>query len=85
VERYTAQEARRIGRSERTVQKMIHRHKILGQETLEKIAGTSLASGIELDALIKRTEQERVDLIERAARGQKVSAVTDKPARAAGR
>jgi hypothetical protein len=49
---------------------------------IDKIKGTSLDKGVELDALVKLPEAERIELVERAASGEEVSARTEdrKPA-----
>jgi hypothetical protein len=47
----------------------------LGADTLDKIKGTCLDKGVELDALAKLPEEERAKLIERAVAGEKVPAV----------
>jgi ParB-like chromosome segregation protein Spo0J len=51
----------------------IARARELGTD-LHKIAGTSLDKGVEMDALIKMKEPERKKIIERAAKGEQVSA-----------
>lgn len=57
----------------RDVQLKIRRAEELGSD-LTKIAGTSLDKGVEMDALIKMKEPERKKIIERAAKGEQVSA-----------
>ena len=67
-------QARRTGESK----DKIHRSKkrgILG-DILNKVRGTSLDKGVELDALAKLSEAEREDLANRAATGEEVSART---------
>ena len=43
-------------------------------DDLERVTGTSLDKGVELDALAKLPEPERKDLIDRAEAGEQVSA-----------
>lgn len=57
----------------RDVQLKIARARELGPD-IHLIAGTSLDKGVEMDALIKLSEPERKELIERASKGEKVSA-----------
>lgn len=57
----------------RDVNLKIKRADTLGGD-LNKIAGTSLDKGVEMDALIKMEEPQRKKLIERAVRGEHVSA-----------
>jgi ParB-like chromosome segregation protein Spo0J len=72
--RFTADTAKKTGKSERAVQLDAARGEALAGD-LDKIAGTSLDKGVELDALAKMTPEQRAPLIERAAAGQDVSAV----------
>jgi hypothetical protein len=48
---------------------------VLGDETLQRIAGTSLDTPSEIAALAAMEEQERVQIIERAVAGETVSAL----------
>ncbi len=57
----------------RDIQRHLSRADALGDD-LERIAGTSLDKGVELDALKAMHEPERKELIDRAAAGEKVSA-----------
>lgn len=59
----------------RDVNLKIKRAEELGDD-LTKIAGTSLDKGVEMDALIKMKEPERKKIIERAAKGEQVTAAT---------
>lgn len=63
------------GVSARTVQRSVSRAQILGSDALERIKGTSLDRGVEIDALASLPTGERGPLIERAASGEGVSAV----------
>jgi ParB/RepB/Spo0J family partition protein len=72
ADRYTRDAAKKIGRSERSVQQEVKR----GQEivNIERLARTSLDQGEELDALAKLPQPNRDELIARAIAGEKVSA-----------
>lgn len=59
--------------AKRDINRKIARAEVL-KEDIHRIPGTSLDKGVELDALIKLPEQERKELIERAAKGETVSA-----------
>lgn len=72
---FTSATASSTGKSASAVQKAAKRGKELGVRTLQDIAGTSLDKGEELDALAKLPEEERGELIVRAGRGEKVSAI----------
>ena len=65
--------AKATGQSKRTVAQDAKRAKELG-ELLNKINGTSLDKGVEMDALAKLPKEEREDLVARAAKGEQVSA-----------
>lgn len=65
--------AAKMGVSRQTAARDLKRAKNLG-ETLDKVAGTSLAAGNELDALAALPEAERNALVERAAAGEAVTA-----------
>jgi N6-adenosine-specific RNA methylase IME4 len=77
AERFTKVTADTTGIGERTIQRDAARGEKLGEEVLQRVAGTSLDKGEELDALAKLSPQRRNDLIERAASGE---VVTAKPA-----
>ncbi len=72
--RYDEASAQATGQSERTVRREVTRGEALGEDTLTKIARTSLDKGEELDALIKLPPEQRQTLIDRAAKGEEVSA-----------
>jgi ParB family transcriptional regulator, chromosome partitioning protein len=63
------------GKSERSIRRAAARGAALGDD-LDSIAGTSLDSGVEIDALAKMPAGERAPLIERAKAGEKVSGMT---------
>jgi ParB-like chromosome segregation protein Spo0J len=69
------------GAAERTIQRGVARARALGPELLQRIAGTSLDSGVELDALAALAPKRREELIDRAARGEQVSASERKTAK----
>jgi hypothetical protein len=48
----------------------------IGGDILKRISGTCLDKGVQLDALTKLSKEERHDLADRAATGEKVSATT---------
>jgi hypothetical protein len=74
AQRFTKATADATGRSERAVQLDAARGETLGQETLAKVAHTSLDKGAELDALASMPIDERGALVDRAAGGEAVSA-----------
>jgi len=65
--------ASRTGRSERAVQRDAARGEALGAD-LNRIAGTSLDKGVEMDALAKMKPDSREDIVKRAQQGESVSA-----------
>ena len=75
-EGFAAATAEATGQSKATTNRAIARADALGDEALNKVANTSLDSGVELDALAKMPAPERTELIERAAAGEQVSART---------
>jgi ParB-like chromosome segregation protein Spo0J len=66
--------AKKEGRPTRSVQRDAQRAKALGVETLEKVTGTSLGTGVELDALVDLPQPDRDALVARAVEGETVSA-----------
>ena len=70
---FAASTAAASGESKRAINQHLARAEALGDD-LERIAGTSLDKGVELDALKAMPEPERKELIDRAAAGEKVSA-----------
>jgi ParB family chromosome partitioning protein len=62
------------GKNRRSVELAAARGQAINTENLDKIVGTSLDKGVELDALAKIPAVERDELIDRAAKGEKVSA-----------
>jgi hypothetical protein len=65
VRPFTENTAAATGKDRRTVERAAARGEKLG-DSLKDIAGTSLDSGVELDALAKKTPEERAELVERA-------------------
>jgi ParB family transcriptional regulator, chromosome partitioning protein len=74
ADRFTKNAADATGKSERDIRRAARRGKELGADTLKKVSGTSLDKGKQLDALIDLTEDERDELITRAASGERVTA-----------
>lgn len=71
------------GESKRRINEHLARAEALGDD-LQKVEGTSLDKGVELDALAKLPEPKRAELIERAQAGEKVTA-REKPKQEAAR
>jgi ParB-like chromosome segregation protein Spo0J len=67
-------QAAQTGESLAKVQRDTRRAKALGTDTLQKVVGTSLDSGVELDALAERDPPQQQELVNRAASGEVVSA-----------
>jgi len=67
--------AKRVGRSARSVQRAVQRAAQNGRSDLERVVGSSLDVGTELDALPMLPSATRAALIEQAAAGQQVSAI----------
>lgn len=77
---FAAETAAITGESKRDVNRHLARAEALGDD-LDKVTGTSLDKGVELDALKAMQPEQRAPLIERAQAGEKVSARdTSKPA-----
>jgi hypothetical protein len=74
ADRFTADTAKKTGKAERSVQLSTKRGEGIGIENARKLARTSLDKGVELDALAKLSPDDRGELIERAAAGEKVTA-----------
>ena len=72
-DRFSASTSKATGRSERTIQREAERGEKLGP-ILNRIAGTSLDKGVEIDALADLPIQEREDIVARAESGERVSA-----------
>lgn len=67
--------AKRMGKSARSVQRVVQRAAQNGRGNLERVVGTSLDRGNELDALPMLPADTREALIKRAVAGQEVSAI----------
>ena len=70
---FAADTASVSGESKRDVNRHLARAEAIGED-LERVTGTSLDKGVELDALAKLPEPERKELIDRAEAGEQVSA-----------
>jgi ParB family transcriptional regulator, chromosome partitioning protein len=62
------------GKHRRTVERAAARGRAIKLENIDKIVGTSLDKGTELDALVELPEKARKELIGRAAKGEDLSA-----------
>ena len=69
---FAADTAAATGQSKATTNRALARADVLGDTTLDKITGTSLDTGVEMDALVKLPEPARAELIERAVAGESV-------------
>lgn len=74
ADRFTEATAERTGRSERSVQRDAQRGAAVGAETLQRVIGTALDKGEEIDALAKLSPEKREEVIAKAEDGEKVSA-----------
>jgi ParB-like chromosome segregation protein Spo0J len=72
-EGFASQTAKASGVDKKTVTTAIRRASAIGPD-IKLVAGTSLDSGVELDALARMSEAERRPLIARAAAGEAVTA-----------
>ena len=72
--RFTKTTAKATGRPERNIQRAARRGGKIGPQQLDRLAGTSLDKGVELDALADLPAQQQDALIERAAKGENVTA-----------
>ena len=70
---FAAEVAKLTGTSKSGVNQKIARARELGSD-INRIVGTSLDKGVEMDALIKLPHQQREEIIERASAGEQVSA-----------
>lgn len=73
-EGFAAATAAATGQSKATTNRALAIAKVLTDDDLDKINGTSLDSDVEMTALTKLPAPERAALVERAAAGEKVSA-----------
>lgn len=71
---FAAATAAASGMNRRIIEKAAARGEAITPEKLQKIVGTSLDKGVELDALAKMPIGQRADLIDAAASGETVSA-----------
>ncbi len=72
--RFTVDTASRTGRSTAAVARDVTRANALGPD-LDRVAGTSLDTGAQLDALAKMPPEDRAPIIAAAELGEKVSAI----------
>jgi hypothetical protein len=70
---FAAATAKATGQSKTKIKRDAHRAKVLDR-LLDKINGTSLDKGAELDALCRLPEEEQEELVARAVAGEQVSA-----------
>lgn len=70
---FAAATADASGMTKQAINRHLSRAEALGDD-LDKVTGTSLDKGVELDALKAMTPEQRAPLIERAQAGEKVSA-----------
>lgn len=71
---FAAATAAVTGESKQTINNNVRRGEALGKRLLHEVVDTSLDKGIELDALAKLPPEARVDLVNRAKSGERVSA-----------
>jgi hypothetical protein len=76
---FAASTAAATGQSKSTTNRALAIAKVLTNDDLDKINGTSLDSDVEMTALTKLPAPERAALVERAAAGAQVSARPSKP------
>ena len=72
--RFTETTAKLTGKPERNIQRAARRGAKIGPKQLDLLAGTSLDKGVELDALADLPPQQQDALIERATKGENVTA-----------
>ncbi|MBS7698671.1 MULTISPECIES: hypothetical protein [unclassified Chelatococcus] len=72
---FTTSTARATGKSRDTVERAARRGKALGPDTLQRIAGTSLDKGVELDALAQMPPDEREPIVQAAVAGEVATAI----------
>lgn len=75
---FAASTAESTGMTKQAINRHIARADALGDD-VERITGTSLDSGVEMDALAKLPTPERAEIIDRAVAGEQVSARAPKP------
>ncbi len=75
---FAAETAAVTGQSKKDINRHIARAEALGDD-INRVVGTSLDKGVELDALKAMPEPERKELIDRAAAGEQVSARKPEP------
>lgn len=73
---FAAETAAASGMSKRSINQHIARAEALGDD-LDRVVGTSLDKGTELDALAAMPAHDRTVLVDRAASGEKVTAISE--------
>ncbi|HMF27570.1 MAG TPA: ParB/RepB/Spo0J family partition protein [Candidatus Cybelea sp.] len=73
---FASETAEKTGTSSKEIRRDLKRARTLGLETLNRIKGTSLDSGAEMDALGKLPKASAHRLISKAAKGEQVSAIS---------
>lgn len=66
--------AKASGKSKRTIERDAQRGEVVGAGTLQRVVGTTLDKGEELDALAKLSPEKREEVIAKAEAGERVSA-----------
>ena len=74
AKRFTEDAAEKSGQSERTIRQDVMRGEAVGSDTLQRVIGTTLDKGEEIDALAKLSPEKREEVIAKAEAGEKVSA-----------
>lgn len=74
AERFTKSTSEATGKSERAVQRDAQRGEAVGADTLQRVIGTALDKGEEIDALAKLSPERREEVIAKAEAGGQVSA-----------
>lgn len=74
VERFSKATAEATGQSERSIQRSVSRVESIGADDLQRVIGTTLDKGEEIDALAKLSPEKREEVIAKAEEGGKVSA-----------
>lgn len=70
---FASETSEKAGRTKQDINRSIRRAEKLGDD-IERVKGTSLDKGVELDALVKLSPKQREKLIDKAEAGEKVSA-----------
>ena len=76
AERFSKATAEATGQGERTIQRSVSRVESVGEDALQRVIGTALDKGEEIEALSKLSPEKREEVIAKAEAGEKVSAKT---------